>query len=175
MYNSQHISSQVVNIISWYQCRSYTSHCGGLLAAHVAGETTHNSHAHQPQGGEQGQVSAILARVWEEAVWTIHSGHYRTADLCWLHHEDSQCHCKRILLQELHVTLYLNYITLCNQLSMLPFMTSCIPLLCVSYSCGFTTLDWRKQEVPQDHSVSLHNMAWSRCAWVCHAHSCIPS
>ncbi len=82
MYNSQHISSQVVNIISWYQCRSYTSHCGGLLAAHVAGETTHNSHAHQPQGGEQGQVSAILAGVWEEAVWTIHSGHYRSADLC---------------------------------------------------------------------------------------------
>ncbi len=60
--------------------RTTTTNSGGFLASHVAGETTHNSHAHQPRGEQQDQVSTILARVWEEAVWTIHSGHYRPAD-----------------------------------------------------------------------------------------------
>ncbi len=61
-------------------CRTTARNSGGLLASYVAGETTHNSHAHQPHGKQQDQVSTVLARVWEEAVWTIHSGHYRSAD-----------------------------------------------------------------------------------------------
>ncbi len=41
--------------------RTTTQYPGGLLAYDVAGETTHNSHAHQPQGEQQDQVSTVLA------------------------------------------------------------------------------------------------------------------
>ncbi len=44
--------------------RTTTQYSGELLAYDVAGEATHNSHAHQPHGEQQGQVSTVLARQW---------------------------------------------------------------------------------------------------------------
>ena len=52
-------------------CRSTAQDQRGLLAAGVAGAPTLHRHGDQPAGGEQDQVPAVLARVWEKEIWAL--------------------------------------------------------------------------------------------------------
>ena len=55
--------------------RSTTKDSGGLLAAGLAGATSYYCHGNQCEGRESYQVSAVLARQWQEGIWTFPSDH----------------------------------------------------------------------------------------------------
>ncbi len=42
--------TSLARLIMFSPSRTTATNSGGLLASHVAGETAHNSHAHQPRG-----------------------------------------------------------------------------------------------------------------------------
>ena len=78
--------------------RSTTKDSGGLLAAGLAGATSYYCHGNQCEGRESYQVSAVLARQWQEGTWTFPSDHNWPASLCRLHYQNTLCLCKSVSL-----------------------------------------------------------------------------